>query len=98
MVSTRLIRLAAKKKKNNLVPTFVCGVVRDCAAVHVAAYANPSASGRYMCLDESIHWNQLADILAKVYPKFPGTQGVGASTDSGLPMLIVQCCPRYDAV
>lgn len=61
--------------RNNLVPTFACAAVRDCAAVHVAAYANPSASGRYMCLDESIHWNQLADILAKVYPKFPGTQG-----------------------
>jgi len=31
--------------------------VRDCAAIHVAGYEK--GKGRYMCLVESWHWNNI---------------------------------------
>lgn len=42
--------------------------VRDCAALHVAALERPSASGRYMCLVESLHWNDIAALLHELHP------------------------------
>jgi nucleoside-diphosphate-sugar epimerase len=45
--------------------------VRDCAAIHIAAYEKPDARGRYMCLITSLHWNDVAVILKKCYPKMP---------------------------
>lgn len=42
--------------------------VRDCAALHVAAFENSFASGRYMCLDKSYHWNDIFNILKKLNP------------------------------
>ena len=45
--------------------------VADCAAMHVAAMENPSASGRYMSLIESWHWNDIATELQKMNPSMP---------------------------
>lgn len=45
--------------------------VRDCAAMHVAALENPEATGRYMCLVESLHWNEIFKILKELYPTMP---------------------------
>lgn len=45
--------------------------VRDCAAQHVAAMENKSASGRYFSLVESWHWNDLLTELKELYPSLP---------------------------
>ena len=45
--------------------------VADCAAMHVAAMENPSASGRYMSLIESWHWNDIAAELKRLNPIMP---------------------------
>jgi len=41
--------------------------VRDCAAIHVAAYEK--GKGRYMCLAKSLHWNEILTLVKKFYPK-----------------------------
>lgn len=43
--------------------------VRDCAALHVAAFEKPEANGRYMCLVESVHWNVIAKIMKELVPE-----------------------------
>jgi len=43
--------------------------VRDCARVHVAAFEKSEASGRYMCLTESMHWNDWGKILKELVPE-----------------------------
>jgi len=45
--------------------------VRDCAAMHVAALEKPDASGRYMCVVESLHWNDIFKMLKELYPAMP---------------------------
>lgn len=45
--------------------------VRDCAAMHVAALEQPTASGRYMCLAESLHWNDIRLVLRELHPAMP---------------------------
>mmetsp|Transcript_3873 Transcript_3873/g.5917 ORF Transcript_3873/g.5917 Transcript_3873/m.5917 type:complete len:370 (-) Transcript_3873:874-1983(-) len=43
--------------------------VEDCAKMHVAALELPDASGRYMCLVESLHWNEICAMLKEIHPK-----------------------------
>ena len=45
--------------------------VRDCAAMHVAGVENPGASGRYMCVVESLHWNDIFKVLEELCPSMP---------------------------
>jgi len=45
--------------------------VRDCAAQHVACLESDSASGRYMSLKESWHWNELDAVMSEIYPARP---------------------------
>ena len=45
--------------------------VADCAAMHVAAMESSSASGRYMSLIESWHWNEIAKELKRLNPSMP---------------------------
>jgi nucleoside-diphosphate-sugar epimerase len=45
--------------------------VEDCAAMHVAALEQPQATGRYMALVESWHWNELLSCMKQYYPKLP---------------------------
>lgn len=45
--------------------------VRDCAAQHVACLESDSASGRYMSLKESWHWNDLDVVMSEIYPARP---------------------------
>merc|ERR550517_1732670 len=40
--------------------------VRDCAAMHVAGCENEETSGRYMCLIESWHWNDIFKLLMRL--------------------------------
>ena len=42
--------------------------VRDCAAQHIAAMENANASGRYISLVESWHWNDILSALKEIYP------------------------------
>jgi nucleoside-diphosphate-sugar epimerase len=42
--------------------------VDDCARMHTNALELPHAHGRYMCLVESLHWNDIITILQKMYP------------------------------
>ncbi|CAK8989710.1 Phenylacetaldehyde reductase (2-phenylethanol synthase) [Durusdinium trenchii] len=45
--------------------------VRDCAAQHVAAMEMEDKAGRFMSLDCSIHWNDLAVLMKSLYPSMP---------------------------
>ena len=45
--------------------------VRDCAAHHVAALENPEATGRYMSLVESLHWNDIFVMMKELHPGMP---------------------------
>mmetsp|Transcript_2899 Transcript_2899/g.6897 ORF Transcript_2899/g.6897 Transcript_2899/m.6897 type:complete len:319 (-) Transcript_2899:139-1095(-) len=42
--------------------------VRDCAAIHVAAMENDTAEGRYMCVESSLHWNDIVKMLKELCP------------------------------
>ena len=45
--------------------------VRDVAFAHLLVYETPSASGRYICSESSLHRGELVQILAKLFPDYP---------------------------
>ncbi|XP_019458085.1 PREDICTED: cinnamoyl-CoA reductase 1 isoform X1 [Lupinus angustifolius] len=45
--------------------------VRDVALAHILLYENPTASGRYLCAETSLHRGELVEILAKYFPEYP---------------------------
>lgn len=45
--------------------------VKDVALAHILVYETPSASGRYLCSESSLHRGELVDILAKHFPEYP---------------------------
>ncbi|XP_057454093.1 cinnamoyl-CoA reductase 2-like [Lotus japonicus] len=45
--------------------------VKDAALAHVLVYETPSASGRYICAESSLHRGELVEILAKYFPEYP---------------------------
>lgn len=45
--------------------------VRDVALAHILVYEKPSASGRYICAESSLHRGELVEILAKYFPDYP---------------------------
>jgi len=60
-----LLKGAMKKAKNDSMSWID---VRDCAALHIAAMENPNATGRYINVVESLHWNDNFRLLKKLYP------------------------------
>jgi len=45
--------------------------VRDCAAHHIAAMEQETASGRYFSAAHSMHWNEIGTLLKEINPKAP---------------------------
>ncbi|KAK7255136.1 hypothetical protein RIF29_28540 [Crotalaria pallida] len=45
--------------------------VKDVALAHILVYETPSASGRYICSESSLHRGELVEILAKFFPEYP---------------------------
>lgn len=45
--------------------------VRDVALAHLLVYETPSASGRYICSESSLHRGELVDILATLFLEYP---------------------------
>lgn len=45
--------------------------VEDCARMHTNVLELKDASGRYMCLVESWHWNDILALMKELYPKMP---------------------------
>ncbi|KAF3450966.1 hypothetical protein FNV43_RR07055 [Rhamnella rubrinervis] len=45
--------------------------VRDVAFAHLLVYETPSASGRYICSQSSLHRGELVEILARLFPNYP---------------------------
>ncbi|XP_027344746.1 cinnamoyl-CoA reductase 1-like [Abrus precatorius] len=45
--------------------------VRDVALAHILVFETPSASGRYICAETSLHRGELVEILAKFFPEYP---------------------------
>ncbi|GLJ18225.1 hypothetical protein SUGI_0322380 [Cryptomeria japonica] len=45
--------------------------VRDVARAHILLYETPSASGRYLCAERSLHRGELVDMLAQMFPQYP---------------------------
>jgi cinnamoyl-CoA reductase len=48
--------------------------VEDCARMHTNALDIPEASGRYMCLVESWHWNEIYEKMGELYPLMPNVK------------------------
>lgn len=44
--------------------------VRDVASAHVFLFETPSAKGRYICYESSLHLGEMAEILAKYFPEY----------------------------
>ena len=62
----------AKEQAGNDSMSFVD--VRDCAAMHVAGVLDAGASGRYMSLVESLHWNEIFVMLKELHPSMPAVK------------------------
>ncbi|XP_017259106.1 cinnamoyl-CoA reductase 1 [Daucus carota subsp. sativus] len=45
--------------------------VRDVAAAHIMIFESPSAEGRYLCSESSLHRGEVVEILAKYFPEYP---------------------------
>ncbi|XP_074325085.1 cinnamoyl-CoA reductase 1-like [Apium graveolens] len=45
--------------------------VKDVAAAHILLFENPSATGRYLCAESSLHRGDVVEILAKYFPEYP---------------------------
>ncbi|XP_010557405.1 PREDICTED: cinnamoyl-CoA reductase 1-like [Tarenaya hassleriana] len=45
--------------------------VEDAALAHVLVFESPSASGRYICAESSLHRGEVVDILSKFFPEYP---------------------------
>ena len=42
--------------------------VRDVAKAHILAYESASASGRYVCVESVLHYEDIVQILKNLYP------------------------------
>ena len=42
--------------------------VRDVAKAHILAYESASASGRYVCVETTLHYEDIVQILKNLYP------------------------------
>ncbi|XP_054785385.1 cinnamoyl-CoA reductase 1 [Prosopis cineraria] len=45
--------------------------VKDVALAHILVFETPSASGRFLCSESSLHRGELVEILAKYFPDYP---------------------------
>ncbi|XP_057732123.1 cinnamoyl-CoA reductase 2-like [Arachis stenosperma] len=45
--------------------------VKDVAMAHLLVYETPSANGRYICAESSLHRGEVVAILAKYFPEYP---------------------------
>ncbi|KAK1393332.1 Cinnamoyl-CoA reductase [Heracleum sosnowskyi] len=54
-----------------IIPVLAYVDVRDVAAAHVLLFETPSATGRYICSESSLHRGDLVEILAKYFPEYP---------------------------
>uniref|UniRef100_A0A0D6QST0 cinnamoyl-CoA reductase n=1 Tax=Araucaria cunninghamii TaxID=56994 RepID=A0A0D6QST0_ARACU len=45
--------------------------VRDVALAHILVYETPSASGRYLCAESTMHRGELVALLAQLFPQYP---------------------------
>ncbi|KAA8540543.1 hypothetical protein F0562_024538 [Nyssa sinensis] len=59
----------AAKTYSNSVQAYVH--VKDVALAHILVYETPSASGRYLCVENSLHRGEVVEILTKFFPKYP---------------------------
>ncbi|XP_051134082.1 cinnamoyl-CoA reductase 1-like [Andrographis paniculata] len=44
--------------------------VKDVALAHILLYENPSAAGRYLCVEAATHYNDFAAKMAELYPEY----------------------------
>lgn len=45
--------------------------VKDVAEAHILAFEVPTASGRYICAERVAHYEEIMEILRKLYPDYP---------------------------
>ncbi|KAH9309232.1 hypothetical protein KI387_037143, partial [Taxus chinensis] len=57
------------KTYSNLTQAYVD--VRDVAEAHILVYETPSACGRYLCAESSIHRAELVQLLSQILPHYP---------------------------
>ncbi|XP_051122439.1 phenylacetaldehyde reductase-like isoform X2 [Andrographis paniculata] len=67
----------------DLIKEYRCVDVRDAAYAHVAAFENPSASGRYPLVREGLTHSEMMELLHKLYPSITApSSGSENSNDS----------------
>jgi len=45
--------------------------VKDVAMAHILAYESATATGRYICAEQLLHYADLVALLSKLYPTYP---------------------------
>ncbi|KAJ4971310.1 hypothetical protein NE237_004409 [Protea cynaroides] len=45
--------------------------VRDVALAHILVYENPSASGRYLCIESMLHRAEISAMFVEMFPGYP---------------------------
>lgn len=50
--------------------TFAWVNVKDVAHAHILAFENPSASGRYLLVENVAHFSEIVKILRELYPTY----------------------------
>ncbi|KAJ4962450.1 hypothetical protein NE237_022389 [Protea cynaroides] len=45
--------------------------VKDIALAHILVYENPSASGRYLCIESVHHRDEIVSMLLEMFPNYP---------------------------
>lgn len=45
--------------------------VKDVALAHILAYENPHASGRYIVSQEVVHFEDVVNLLRRLFPEYP---------------------------
>jgi hypothetical protein len=48
-----------------------CVGVKDVAMAHILAYESATATGRYICAEQLLHYADLVALLSKLYPTYP---------------------------
>jgi cinnamoyl-CoA reductase len=48
-----------------------CVGVKDVAMAHILAYESATATGRYICAEQLLHYADLVALLSELYPTYP---------------------------
>ncbi|KAH8935325.1 hypothetical protein BDL97_17G022500 [Sphagnum fallax] len=63
-----------------------CVGVKDVAMAHILAYESATATGRYICAEQLLHYADLVTLLSKLYPTYPICAKDADETEARVPV------------